>query len=526
MTWEEAGCDDFKDDGTTIIHVANADPWYTKFYGVVNGIFRDSTTKPFSWSYNSGTKTLTISGTEPMPSYYAPSDRPWDSSVSEIEKIVINNGVRSIGLNAFMDCSALTSVTIPNSVIFIREAAFENCQVLPSVTIPNSVKVIEGEAFAYCPKLSSFTIPSSVTFIDGNPFIGDYKLTTLTVDAGNTAYKCVDDMLLTIDGGTIICCLYGKTSITIPSSVTEIDSYAFADYSGLTNIIIPSNVTDIYYRAFGDCADLTTVTIGSGVTFIETDAFFGCTSVTDVYCYANPEYLYWHDGSCNDFMAGKATKCHVTDDAKFIGKWSTGDPDEDVNVTFEGNLAPEAVTKAAGEEYWSSYYNSAAHLKADAKTTVYKASLSGSTVTLTEIPDRVITAGQAVLLKKTTNDAVELIPCADASTDDYSDNDLEGVDVATAKESSSDYYVLSYKDSKLSFYKYSGTTLGANKAFFKIPGHSSREFLDIAGDVTGIDGRYKMEDGRSDVYYDLNGRRVMNPTKGIYIVNGHKVVLK
>ena len=97
----------------------------------------------------------------------------------------------------------------------------------------------------------------------------------------------------------------------------------------------------------------------------------------------------------------------------------------------------------------------------------------------------------------------------------------------TAKESGSDYYVLSYQASKLSFYKYSGATLGANKAFFKIPANSSREFLDILGEVTGIDGRWKMEDGRSDVYYDLNGRRVMNPTKkGIYIVNGSKVVVK
>jgi hypothetical protein len=217
----------------------------------------------------------------------------------------------------------------------------------------------------------------------------------------------------------------------------------------------------------------------------------------------------------------------VTDATKFEEKWSTGDFEVDVNVDFVGDLAPEAETKVAGEEYWSSYYNSATHLRADDNTTVYKATLSGTTVTLTEINDKVITAGQAVLLKKTTIDAVELTPCADASTDDYSGNDLEGVDAETAKESGSDYYVLSYMDSKLSFYKYSGMTLGANKAFFKIPANSSREFLDILGEVTGVDGRCKMEDGRSDVYYDLNGRRVMNPTKkGVYINNGRKVVIK
>jgi hypothetical protein len=247
--------------------------------------------------------------------------------------------------------------------------------------------------------------------------------------------------------------------------------------------------------------------------------------VTDVYCYANPDYLYWYDSSCDDFMYDGSTKCHVTDATKFEQNWSTGDPDVDVNVKFVDDLAPEAVTNVAGEEYWSSYYNSAAHLKADDNTTVYKATLSGTTVTLTEITDKVITAGQAVLLKKTTNDPVELTPCATGSTDDYSGNDLEGVDEDTAKEPSFDYYVLSYQNSKLSFYKYSGTTLGANKAFFKISANSSREFFDILGGTTSIE---RLKNGRIEElkFYDLNGRRVENPTKGIYIVNGSKVVVK
>ncbi len=507
LTWEEDCCDDFKDDGTTIIHVADAAPWIAKFTGEVNGIFRDPSFKPFSWNYDSTTKTLTISGKEAIPSYNDSDYRPWIDYVPEIEKIVINDGVWGIGRNAFRDCSALTSVTIPNSVRFIKE-----------------------EAFTYCSELSSVTIPSSVTSIEDNPFYGDYKLTSLTVDAGNTAFKMVDGMLLTIGGEKIIYCLYGKSSVTIPSYVTEIGRYAFAGYSGLTNIVIPNNVSEINGCAFAHCADLTTVTIGSGVSYIGPDAFYGCTAVTDVYCYANPDYLHWYDGECDDFMDGKATECHVTDATKFIENWSTGDPDDDVNVTFVGNLAPKSEPHIAGEEYWSSYYNSAAHLKADDNTTVYKASLSGSTVTLTEISDKVITAGQAVLLKKTTSDPVVLTPCASASEDDYSDNDLEGVDEATAKESGSDYYVLYYEEenSKLSFYKYSGATLGANKAFFKVPANSSREFFDIAGETTGVDGRCKMSDGRSDVYYDLNGRKVANGQlkKGIYIVNGHKVIIK
>ena len=70
LTWEEVGCDDFKKDGTTIIHVSDADAWYAKFGGKVNGLFRDSSTKPFDWAYDSDTKTLTFSGTEPIPRKY------------------------------------------------------------------------------------------------------------------------------------------------------------------------------------------------------------------------------------------------------------------------------------------------------------------------------------------------------------------------------------------------------------------------------------------------------------------------
>ena len=526
LKWEENGCDDFKYDGSTIIHVADADPWYTKFGGEVHGIFRDPSTVPLTWNYDAGTKTLTFSGTEAIPSCNDSDKRPWIDYVSEVENIVINEGVRGIGSCAFYNCSGLTTITIPASVTNIGYAAFNYCDGLTNVTIPASVTSIGYAAFAGCSNLATMTVDAGNTKYDsrnGCNAIIEKESNTLIAGCKNTI---IPDDVTNIDNNAFEGCI-SLTTITIPAGVTSIGGHAFSGCSGLTTVTIPAGVTSIGDNAFSGCSGLKTVTIGSGVTYIGYDAFYNCTNVEVVYCYANPEELTWDESDCNDFMDEKATECHVTDATKFEEKWSTGDYEVDVNVTFEGDLAPQAKTKAAGEEYWSSYYNSAAHLKADDNTTVYKATLSGTTVTLTEITDKVITAGQAVLLKKTTADAVKLTPCADASTDDYSGNDLEGVDAETAKESGSDYYVLSYKDSKLSFYKYSGTTLGANKAFFKIPANSSREFLDILGEVTGVDGRCKMEDGRSDVYYDLNGRRVMNPTKkGVYINNGRKVVIK
>ena len=175
LTWEEVGCDDFKKDGTTIIHVSDADAWYAKFGGKVNGLFRDSSTKPFDWAYDSDTKTLTFSGTEPIPSYRE-ENRPWKDYVAEVENIIINEGVRSIGDNAFTSCSALTSVTIPASVTSIGKSAFKNCTSLTSITIPSSVTDISHFAFINCSKLATVTI-------NGNPYIGFDAFSGIASDA-------------------------------------------------------------------------------------------------------------------------------------------------------------------------------------------------------------------------------------------------------------------------------------------------------------------------------------------------------
>ena len=74
----------------------------------------------------------------------------------------------------------------------------------------------------------------------------------------------------------------GLTSLTIPSSVTEIGSYAFEDCSGLTSLTIPSSVTSIGWYAFEGCSGLTSLTIPSSVTEIGRETFMGCSGLTSL----------------------------------------------------------------------------------------------------------------------------------------------------------------------------------------------------------------------------------------------------
>ena len=202
-----------------------------------------------TYSFVSSTGTLTISGTGAMKDYndYI-SQVPWYAYRSSIKKVVINNGVTSIGDGTFESCTGLTSVTIPNSVTSIGSGAFASCRELTSITIPNSVTSIGDWAFYNCTGLTSVTIPNSVTSI------GNYVFSGCT----------------------------GLTSIEIPNSVTSIGDFAFADCKGLTSITIPNSVTSIGGMAFYGCTGLTSVTIPNSVTSIGSSAFSGCTGLRSI----------------------------------------------------------------------------------------------------------------------------------------------------------------------------------------------------------------------------------------------------
>ena len=192
--------------------------------------------------------TLTISGTGNMKDYEGSFGGPWKKHKEEIKKIIIKNGVSSIGAFAFNQCKELQKLTIPGSVETVRELAFNNCTRLEELSLADGVTTIDREAFCFCESLKKLVIPDSVTSIGNDAFHGCKSL----------------------------------TSLTISKNVTRIGEYAFGWCESLIELLIPANVTAIGDNAFYNCKSLTDLTISPGVQSIGASAFSNCNNLSSV----------------------------------------------------------------------------------------------------------------------------------------------------------------------------------------------------------------------------------------------------
>lgn len=175
-----------------------------------------------TWSLDTDTGTLTISGTGKMYSYSSSNSVPWYDQRSNVKFVDIKFGVTCIGDYAFYNCSSLVNITIPIDMTRIGYLAFYKCTNLTSIDIPNTVTTISQEAFKNCINITSITLPDSVTFIGNSAFYGCSSL----------------------------------VSILIPDSVTSIGYYAFKNCNSLVSITIPNGVTSIGTSAFENCSKL------------------------------------------------------------------------------------------------------------------------------------------------------------------------------------------------------------------------------------------------------------------------------
>ena len=202
------------------------------------------------------------------------------SGCSGLTEVTIPNGVTAIGNSVFSGCSGLTEVTISNGVTAIGDSAFSDCSGLTEVTIPDSVTIIGNRAFSGCSGLTEVEISHGVEVIHVGVFEGCSGLTKITVDSENVNYMSMNGLLLTKDGKTLKEGVNGE--VVIPSGVTVIDSRAFADRDGLTKVTIPAGVGIIGLEAFYGCDGLVDVAIPGSVTVIGERAFATCSRLMNI----------------------------------------------------------------------------------------------------------------------------------------------------------------------------------------------------------------------------------------------------
>ena len=152
----------------------------------------------------------------------------------------------------------------------------------------------------------------------------------------------------------------------------------------------------------------------------------------------------------------------------------------------------------------------------------YTAAVSGDKVVLSSVKGKKIPANTGIILKGTNGDAISL-PLTTASTDEIGTNKLHVSDGTVTGDGS--IYVLASKNDVVGFYKLqNGDKVPAGKAYLQIAA-PSRQFIGFGDNATGIDN-IEHSISRIEQYYDLQGRRVAQPAKGLYVVNGKKVIIK
>jgi hypothetical protein len=152
--------------------------------------------------------------------------------------------------------------------------------VIPSTYNGLPVTGIVDEAFLGS-SITSITIPASVTRIDTLALTGCTKLSSITIDSANPVYHSAGNCI--IETATKILIIGCNTSV-IPDdgSVEIIGGNAFSSAVELTSVIIPEGVTEIEWYAFSDCTSLSSITIPNSVTAIQALAICFSSNLTEV----------------------------------------------------------------------------------------------------------------------------------------------------------------------------------------------------------------------------------------------------
>ena len=280
---------------------------------------------------------LTISGKGKMYDYSYDNNRaPWYGYYINIKRIIIGDGITTIGGSAFEYCSALTSVTIPNSVTEIGVNAFYkyNAKIIwLTNTPPAGYRNVRGGIHYVAnnlytglfnekvyPYLSSIFEVNGVKYVPVSPsertcdaldciYTGDtyevkinkkinYKGIDMTVRDINpyTADKCANIKKAYIDiNGSIGECAFSNCTNLVSVDIkgaNNIGEWAFSDCSSLKTLSLDNNIKSLGRYAFFGCSNLKQFVIPDSVTILNYNLLMNCSSLKSIRIHKNIKEIY------------------------------------------------------------------------------------------------------------------------------------------------------------------------------------------------------------------------------------------
>ena len=260
----------------------------------------------YAWTYsvNGNMAKITAVSTEAEGSVTVPS-------------MVDGYLVTSIGSYAFRDCIDITSVTIPEGVVSLDGYLFDGCENLVSVSIPSTVTDISpssrGNPFEGTADITLSVDRGNPTFhVSSGQLVSSDGCLVAAIRVSGGVVIPSDVTRIGTNAFRSISDLASLTSLTIPAHVTDVEFYAFSGCRGLrrvifdepsvgkpglqylgnyafaywctslTSVLLPSTVTNIDEYAFWNCSSLTTITIPASVTHMGIYVFDECSALQSI----------------------------------------------------------------------------------------------------------------------------------------------------------------------------------------------------------------------------------------------------
>ena len=262
---------------------------------------------------------LTITGSGATGNVGYDDSKPWSEYRDSITKIVVSEGITSIGNNFLKYLDKVTEVELPSTLKTIGSEAFAHNVSITEITFPDGLESTGSMAFFDCTSLKTINFPDKANFdswsfmycgftsivipdsfegkisgycfskndslhiavigkgtkkIGRGVFAECNNLKNLIVSDDNPYYTAKENVLYNKDMSTLLFYSPGKiqTSFTVPNSVKTIGDYSFDRINTLTSVTIPNGVTKLGEGAFRSCKNLTEINFPSTIDTIESYA--------------------------------------------------------------------------------------------------------------------------------------------------------------------------------------------------------------------------------------------------------------